>query len=635
MCGLAGFFSPHSNINNPQTIIALMAQQLQHRGPDDHGTWCSPEEGIALGHQRLAILDLSMQGHQPMHSHNDRYVIIYNGEIYNYLILKKQLQNKNHRFIGQSDTEVILALVSEYGLPETLGLLTGMFAFALWDKKNKVLHLARDRLGEKPLYYGLVNQTLVFASELKAFRAFPGFQNPIAESSLAYYLQFGYVPAPHSIYENIYKLLPGTYLSLSRPDLRSLPTPRTYWSAIQSAKEGIQNPLSLTDHDAIIQGEALLTSIVQNQMISDVPIGAFLSGGIDSSLIAALMQKNSNRPVKTFTIGFEHQSYNEAHYAKTIAAHLHTDHTELYVDAHQALDVIPKLPNIYDEPFADSSAIPTFLIAALTRQQVTVSLSGDGGDELFGGYNRYLLGQTLWSTLSLLPLSIRFILQKLLHSLAAPHKHAWLAQSRIPLLKHKLHKFSDIITSRSSDELYLHLISQWMNPEMITKARVATPVQFSSFSELKIVEKMMLQDTLCYLPDDIMVKVDRASMAVSLESRAPFLDHHLLEWAWRLPSHMKIRNRNTKWLLKEILAKHIPSALFDRPKMGFAVPLDTWLKGPLRDWAETLLDKNVLQAQGYLHADPILKKWDEHKSGKRNWQSQLWTILMFQAWLNS
>lgn len=638
MCGLAGFFNSQHNANQSHAIMTDMTNRLIHRGPDDHGVWCSSEEGIALGHRRLAILDLSSQGHQPMHSHNDRYVIVYNGEIYNYVILKKQLQAKGHIFSGNSDTEVILSLITEYDIAPTLQLISGMFAFALWDKTNKILHLARDRIGEKPLYYGLVDNTLIFGSELKAIRCYPGFQNKVAQLSLISFMQYGYIPAPMSIYENIYKLPPGTYLSLSRSNLHNLPTPKSYWSAIQDVEAGQKNPLQLTDKETVDHAEELLSSIVHSRMVSDVPIGAFLSGGIDSSLITAMMQKHSSKPIKTFTIGFHDPAYNEAGYAKAIATHLHTEHTELYVGAQQALDVIPKLSSIYDEPFADSSAIPTYLVAELTRQHVTVCLSGDGGDELFGGYNRYLLGKTLGNTINILPYSLRLAAQKLLVTLASPQMERWLKYTKIPLISHKLHKASTVIATKSADELYLHLVSQWISPHEIVKisGEYLTIQQQVCLIELKnIIQKMMLNDTLFYLPDDIMVKVDRACMAVGLESRAPFLDHQLFEWTGRLPLNMKVRNRTTKWLLRELLSRHVPRPLFERPKMGFGVPLDAWLRGPLREWAESLLNKTVIEEQGFLHSEPILKKWAEHLSGKRNWQYQLWTVLMFQAWLAS
>ena len=633
MCGLVGFWHGQHKFQDLPTTIAKMTDSLTHRGPNDSGIWFDLKDGIALGHRRLSILDLSVQGHQPMHSHNDHYVIIYNGEIYNYQVLKKQLQENHHSFISQSDTEVILALITHYGLEVALQRMTGMFAFALWDKKNKILHLARDRMGEKPLYYGLVNNSLVFGSELKALRFYPDFQNKIDRNSVALFMQYGYVPAPKSIYDQIYKLLPGTYLSLNLQHLQSLPTPKPYWSAVASAHAGLDHPLQIADTQAIQTTDDMLTAIVQKQMISDVPIGAFLSGGIDSSLITALMQKNSTVPIKTFTIGFQDQSYNEAGYAKAIAQHLHTEHTELFIDAYKALNVIPNLSTIYDEPFADSSAIPTFLIAQLTQQHVSVCLSGDGGDELFGGYNRYLLGQNLSSVVSFLPYSLRLLLKKSLTPLSTG---AWLKYARIPLVQDKIQKLAAILAVAKIEDIYPYLISQWFNPrEIVLEVDERAVIHNGCLKNGNFVQNMMLQDSLCYLPDDIMVKVDRACMAVSLENRAPFLDHSLFEWAWRLPLQMKIRKRSSKWLLKALLSQYMPPALFERPKMGFSIPLDAWLRGPLRDWAETLLNKNTIQAQGYLNWEPIRKKWEEHVTGKRNWQYPLWTVLMFQAWLMS
>ncbi|MDF1757025.1 MAG: asparagine synthase (glutamine-hydrolyzing) [Legionellaceae bacterium] len=635
MCGLTGFFDAQANRQDSTAVISRMTNKLTHRGPDDSGIWLNNHEGLALGHQRLAILDLSSAGRQPMQSHHGRYVIIYNGEIYNTIALKKQLQE--YSFSGHSDTEVILALIEKFGLEDTLKQITGMFAFALWDKTEKQLHLVRDRIGEKPLYYGMVNGAFVFASELKAIREYPNFNNQIARSSISLFMEYGYIPAPESIYEGIYKLKPGTFITISKENMSHLPEPREYWSATQTAQAGIISPQHLSDTIAINQVHTLLSSVVKNQMVSDVPIGAFLSGGIDSSLITALMQENCNQPVKTFTIGFQEKQYNEAEYAKAVANHLQTDHTELYVSAHDALSVIPNLPMIYDEPFADSSAIPTYLVSELTKKHVTVCLSGDGGDELFGGYNRYLMGKSIWRKMAYFPYPIRVILQKILFSLSSPLACRGLSYAKASILANKIHKLASIMTERSLPGVYQHLITQWQCPSDIVKTNdlVSTKLLLNQIEEMNFVEKMMITDTVSYLPDDILVKVDRAGMAVGLENRAPFLDHNLIELMWKLPLNMKIRNHTTKWILREILSKYVTEPLFNRPKMGFGIPLDAWLRGPLRDWSEHLLDKNKIEQQGYLRPEPILKKWHEHLSGRRNWQYQLWPILMFQAWLDN
>lgn len=641
MCGITGFLNNKNKLPGMEGVISQMTEKLHHRGPDDGDVWLNQEDGVALGHRRLAIIDLSPHGHQPMHSQCGRYVIVYNGEVYNYLDLQKKLAAKGYTFKGHSDTEVILALIAEEGLEAALKQMSGMFAFALWDKKEKALHLARDRIGEKPLYYGLVNDALVFASELKAIRAYPDFKNSICSQSISLLLQYGYIPAPHSIYEKIYKLTPGTYLTITPTHLAQLPNPKTYWSAIEVAKEGLANPLQISDAEAVQHVDTLLSNIIKTRMISDVPFGAFLSGGIDSSVVAALMQANSERPIRTFTIGFNEKAYNEAEYAKAVANHLKTEHTELYVDSAQALAVIPNLPHIYDEPFADSSAIPTFLVSQLTKQHVTVCLSGDGGDEVFGGYNRYLLGKNIWKKLSLMPYPLRVVMRKILLSVSPAHWDRLLSFTRYPIIGDKLHKLASVVAVKSPDVLYNHLISQWKDTDSVVRhssnyQKSEAPVSLlSQFEEWDFVEKMMVTDTISYLPDDIMVKVDRAGMAVSLESRAPYLDHQLIEFMWKLPLHMKIRNRETKWLLRQVLAKHVPNQLTDRQKMGFGIPLDSWLRGPLRDWAESLLDRNKIEQQGFLKPEPILQKWNEHLSGKRNWQYLLWTVLMFQAWLEN
>lgn len=635
MCGITGFWDLRGCNNDYEFIISSMTNKLFHRGPDDGDIWVDSNNRVALGHRRLAIIDLSPLGHQPMHSRCERYVIVYNGEVYNYLQLKKALEAKGHQFRGHADTEVVLELISEYGLEKSLKMLNGMFAFALWDKQAKTLYLARDRLGEKPLYYGKVNGTFVFSSELKALEVFPNFSKTINRNALTSLLQYTYIPAPSSIYENIFKLKPATYLSIAEADLDNLPDPQFYWNADQIAIDGLSNPLSLSDSEAVDAIDMMLKATIKNRMISDVPVGSFLSGGIDSSTVTALMQANSDMPIKTFTIGFNEVGYNEAEHAKLIAQHLKTDHTELYVESSQALSLIPRLPEIYDEPFADASAIPTFLVSQITKRFVTVCLSGDGGDEVFGGYNRYLIGSTLWKKLTYLPYPFRKIIKKMLVSISPEHWDKILGIVKQRLLGEKLHKLASIIDLKTPADVYQRLISQWPDPNDLVINANYQQIKLKEFSQLDFVENMMLTDAISYLPDDIMVKVDRAGMAVSLENRAPYLDHELIEWMWHLPLHMKIRNGETKWLLRRVLEKHVPKYLFDRPKMGFGVPLGTWLRGPLKNWASELLDQSLLNQQGFFNSEPIIQKWRQHLLGKYNYQYQLWPILMFQAWLNN
>ncbi len=641
MCGIVGFYSNTTLNEDRQIVIANMVDILSHRGPDHAGCWVSPSQQLALGHRRLAIIDLSPEGHQPMHSACGRYVMVYNGQVYNYLQLREDLIARHHSFSGHSDSEVILALISEYGLERALQRMTGMFAIALWDEREQILHLARDRVGEKPLYYGWVNNLFVFASELKAIRALPRFNNTISTHSLGSFMQFGYVGAPYSIYNDIFKLSPGTYLTIHENNYHSRPAPQTYWSMQDVIDYSAAHPLKLTDAEAIEELDTRLNHIIGTRVLADVPVGSFLSGGIDSSTITALMQANSSKPVKSFTIGFNEKSYNEAEYAKRVANHLQTDHTELYLDASDALAVIPQLPIIYDEPFADSSAIPTFLVSRLAKTQVSVCLSGDGGDELFGGYNRYLFTSRIWRGLSFLPYPLRIALQKLLQTVSPIYWDSILSWVRIPRIGDRLHNLANLMTMRSPDMLYNYLISQWGTP-----AAIVNNLQISSgyhaltnntitFKQQSFTEKMMVADTLAYLPDDIMVKVDRAGMANSLETRASFLDHELIEFVWRLPLNMKIRNNQSKWLLRKVLEKYVPEPLLERPKMGFGIPLDLWLRGPLRDWAEDLLAKNRLEQHGMLNSNVIIEKWQEHLSGKCNRQYQLWSVLMFQAWIEN
>lgn len=637
MCGLVGFLNSHYTSEQANNIIINMTKHLKHRGPDDNGVWLDHADNIALGHCRLSVIDLTLSGHQPMHSCDGRYAIVYNGEIYNFPILKKQLQQRNYCFSSTSDTEVILNLIIEYGIEQTLQLISGMFALAVWDKKEKVLHLARDRIGEKPLYYGVINNTLVFASELKALCLYPGFKYKIEPASLAFFLQYGYIEGPYSIYAGIYKLMPGSFLSISYNNIKQLPQlppVKIYWSLTNSIQRTSQNKCYLSDTAAINYTDNLLNEIVKNHMISDVPIGVFLSGGIDSSLIAALVQVHSNNPIKTFTIGFYEQLYNEAHYAKAIASYLHTDHTEHYITSTEALAIIPNLPCIYDEPFADPSAIPTFLIAKLTKQQVSVCLTGDGGDEIFAGYRRYFLGQKIWDMMILLPYASRKILQKCLFFMTT--RYGQYLERYLLSYYDKLYKLGCVIGSKTPASFYQLLLAKWpvSNNLLCNNANISiSSYLHAEIEQLKLIEKMMVWDTLSYLPDNIMVKVDRAGMAVSLETRAPYLDHRLIEFIWSLPLYQKVRHSKGKWILRQVLAKYLPSHLFERPKMGFGIPLDSWLRGPLRGWAENLLSPKRITEQGLLHAAPIAEKWQQHISGKWNWQYQLWTILMFQAWL--
>lgn len=619
MCGFVGFLNSQSALSNVTDIITKMTRRLIHRGPDDEGIWT--DEQIALGHRRLAIMDLSTAGHQPMISADGRYVLAYNGEIYNSAQLNKQLTQP---IMGLSDTAILLAYLAEYGMDKTLAQLTGMFAFALWDRQEKILYLARDRIGEKPLYYGLLGKTLVFGSELKAITAFPTFQSAISPLSVSNLMQYGYIPAPRSIYENIYKLPPGHFLTIT--NTTGLATPKQYWSALAIAQKGRNSPLLLTDSEAIQQLDNRLQQIIRQHMIADVATGAFLSGGIDSSTIAALMQTNSTRPIQTFTIGFAEQGYNEAHHARAIAKHLQTTHTELYVSGHDALMMIPKLPTIYDEPFADSSAIPTYFVSQLAKQHVTVALSGDGGDEIFGGYNRYLWSQVIWNKLNLCPYPLRLLLQKVL---------SFGKLFTTPVLNHKIQKLSSLLSVNSSSHFYQHLISQWQNPNDIMVMQTIWPHLLSQLEALTFTENMMLTDLVSYLPDDIMVKVDRAGMAVSLENRAPFLDHQLIEWAWSLPLQLKIRQRQSKWLLRQVLARYVPEQLIERPKMGFGIPLNRWLGSTLKEWANELLTKEKLEQHGFFKTEVVLNLWKEQLSGKPYHQYQLWPILMFQAWIEN
>ncbi len=651
MCGFAGFLSSSSleSVSATQEVLASMAAAIRHRGPDSEGIWTDGLEGIALGHRRLAIVDLSPAGAQPMHSASGRYVITYNGEIYNHQSLRDRLTRNgaSPAWRGQSDTETLLACFDEWGIENSIEQCTGMFSFAVWDRSTASLTLGRDRLGEKPVYYGWQgagrSTVFLFGSELKALRAHPQFNAPISREALCLYLRHSNVPGHHSIYEGIYKLPPAGLLTISRS--RPQASPRMYWSGAAIASSGASLPIVLGDNELVDKLEDVLSTAVRAQMVADVPLGAFLSGGIDSSVIVSLMQAQSPRPIRTFSIGFNETDYSEAHYARAVAKHLGTQHIELYVTPEQAMAVIAQLPEIYDEPFADSSQIPTFLVSQLARQHVTVSLSGDGGDELFGGYNRYLLTTALWPRIRSLPLRVRnsiaFLLTRLSPATLSTLSQLLPGKRRWHNVGEKLHKGSAVLGSSSLTELYCNLTSAWPDPSILLAGNTNTTCDTTEFSQglgnLTNAEMMMAMDMLSYLPDDVLCKLDRAAMATSLETRAPFLDHKVVEFAWQLPMHSKIRRENerlvSKWVLRQVLYKHVPRSLVDRPKMGFSVPIDDWLRGPLRSWAEELLDARRLEREGFFNVPTIRQKWDEHLSGRRNWHTQLWTVLMFQAWL--
>lgn len=639
MCGITGQFSG-SKGHQLERTVAMMAATLYRRGPDDGGVWVDEAVGIALGHRRLSILDLSPAGHQPMASSCGRYVIAFNGEIYNHLQLRGRLKGQDWR--GHSDTETLLACFAAWGMEKTLESAVGMFAVALWDRETRTLVLARDRIGEKPLYYGWQGDSFLFGSELKALKAHPAFKAEIDRGALALLLRHNYVPAPYSIYEGIHKLPAGTYLQL-RSGQREV-EPVAYWSLAEVAERGMASPFSGSDEDALDQLEQHLGAAVRKQMVADVPLGALLSGGLDSTAITALMQANSSRPVRSFTIGFDEREYDEATHARAVAAHLGTDHTELRLSGSDALALVPQMPSMYDEPFADSSQLPTHLVMKLARQHVTVALSGDAGDEMFGGYNRYFLAPKVWRRLGWMPLPLRRAMgagltalpSEMINRLAGPlARRAGIAHPG-----DKAHKLGHRLRAmRSMDDLCVSLVSEWPDAESMVVGGFMPPNLLDERARwprlADPVARMMALDGLTYLPDDILVKVDRAAMAVSLETRAPFLDRDLIEFAWSLPMHMKIRNGQGKWLLRRLLDRYVPGELVERPKMGFGIPLDAWLRGPLRDWAESLLAENRLRREGYLKPAPIRAAWKAHLAGQASYGYRLWSVLMFQAWLES
>lgn len=648
MCGLAGFISDSGALPSAEwpALLERMGDAIRHRGPDDHGIWIDENAGLGFVHRRLSILDLSPAGHQPMVSSSGRHVLIFNGEIYNHLELREQLEAEGmHDWRGHSDTETLLAGFTVWGVKATVEEAVGMFAFAVWDRNTQTLCLARDRVGEKPLYYGWQGSTFLFGSELKALAAHPDFRGEIDRGALSLMMRHNCIPAPYSIYQNIRKLLPGSILKVSLRERCA--EPERYWDARTVVANGLANPFSGSPEAAVDALDGLLRNAVAGQMLSDVPLGALLSGGIDSSTVVALMQVQSTRPVRTFTIGFEEGGYNEAVHAKAVAKHLGTDHTELYLAPRQALDVIPRLPELYCEPFSDSSQLPTFLVSQLAREHVTVALSGDAGDELFGGYNRYVLGQRMWTRLSRLPAGARRGIASLIGGVSP---RAWdrilgsvqrflpsgLAQANVG---DKLQKAAGVMDADTPEELYRLLVSHWTHPETVVVGGAEPPTILTNRTlqppSDHFVHQMMALDMLTYLPDDILAKVDRAAMSVSLETRVPMLDHRVVEFAWSLPLHYKVREGVGKWPLREVLYRYVPRDLIERPKMGFGIPIDSWLRGPLREWAQDLLDETRLRQEGYFEPAPVLRKWHEHLSGRRNWQYPLWDVLMFQQWLHS
>jgi asparagine synthase (glutamine-hydrolysing) len=627
MCGIVGFIDPRTT--DLERVCLRMTDAIHHRGPDDAGTWTQHGVGLALGQRRLSIVDLSPAGHQPMHSANGRYHMTFNGEIYNHARLRADIEARGHAspWRGRSDTETLIEGFSVWGIRGTLERAVGMFALAVWDREQRRLTLARDRAGEKPLYYGTFGRAFLFGSELKALQAHPAFRAEVDRGSLALFLRYGYVPDARSIFTGVKKLPPAAILEVDEAGNPGEPSP--FWRVEDGIAAGRARPFAGTDAQALDELERLLETAIAGQMMADVPLGAFLSGGIDSSIVVALMQKQTTRRVQTFTIGFTQAQYNEAPHASAVARHLGTEHTELIVTPAEAQEVIPRLPQIYDEPFADSSQIPTFLVSALARRHVTVSLSGDAGDELFGGYNRYAWAKRLWRTLGAIPSPIRSFAAQCIRSRSP---EAWSRTMhragpfmperwRAARMGDKLHKLADLIGS-SRTELYHGLVSHWPKPGSLVSGVIEPLTRLTEVmagpKQRSFEEDMMYWDLISYLPGDILVKVDRAAMAVSLETRVPL--------------HLRVRNGEGKWLLKQLLARYVPRKLTDRPKTGFGIPIDSWLRGPLRDWAEELLDPVRIRREGYLDPAPIREKWHEHLSGSRNWAYWLWDVLMFQAW---
>lgn len=647
MCGIAGYWDPERVGDGGTSILKAMTETIRHRGPDDQGHWVRPERGVGLGHRRLSIVDLSPLGYQPMLSRSGRSVIVFNGEIYNHRVLRAELEAAGAVLRGHSDTEVLVEAIERFGLQAAVDRCVGMFAFALFDHFENSLHLVRDRLGEKPLYVGTVGKGIVFASEIRAIATYPGWDGAIDRDALSLYLRHNYVPAPRSIFRQAKKIQPGT-IATYRPDRSGkvkLLSVVPYWSAGNAVTSGAEAPYVGSEASAVDVLDGLVRQSIRDQMIADVPVGAFLSGGIDSSLVVAIMQAESSQAVRTFTIGFHEQEFDEAPYAAAVASHLGTNHTELYITSDDALSVVPTLANVFDEPFADSSQIPTILVSRLARQDVTVSLSGDGGDELFGGYTRYKLAMSLWNRMRRIPKPLRRMVGSGMRSLsprawdlllrggdwAVPQQH------RGKINGHRLHRAGTAIGAPSFAELYRQMISHWDQPKALVIGGDEPETPYTEVGESRVRTRdnyalMMYRDSVAYLPDDLLVKVDRAAMSVSLESRAPLLDHRIFEFAWTLPTSYKVDAGQGKRILRSVLAKYVPPSLFERPKMGFAAPIGAWLRGPLKDWGAALLAPKQLRDQGFFDPGPVARAWEEHQRGVRDWQYHLWDVLMFQSW---
>jgi asparagine synthase (glutamine-hydrolysing) len=647
MCGITGFWSPSLSASSRREAVRAMTLRLAHRGPDADGHWVPADKPIALGHRRLSILDLSATGAQPMWSASGRYIISFNGEIYNFRELRDRLHANGATFRGTSDTEVLLAGFEEWGVVATLREATGMFALALWDVRDQELFLARDRVGEKPLYYGTCQDSLVFGSELKALRPHPHWSGTIERGAVALLMRYGYVPAPHSIYQQIGKVMPGTVVRF-RPRDGLVPTVTPYWSALSVGRAGVARPTQKSDRELVDELDTLLRRAVADQMVADVPLGAFLSGGIDSTTVVALMQAQGKGPVRTFSIGFFDPKFEEARHARAVAAHLRTIHTEHYLSAEESMRVIDRLPSMYDEPFADWSQIPTYLVSTLARDAVTVALTGDGGDELFGGYDRYVGLDKIWRRLRMVPRHARLAMARRIDRVDRLDARRWnpslwkrdesAGTRRGHQVVVKARKLARLLRCEWREDLYLELLSSWTDTSRLVPGASELPTALTDISNLlpaaTFAQQMMHLDLMFYLPDDVLVKVDRAAMAVSLETRTPFLDHRVVEFAAAVPLHLKLRNKQSKWILRQLLDRYVPREFVERPKMGFGVPLHDWLRGPLRDWAEAKLDPERLARHDMFDPIEIRHVWEEHLRGYSNNTATLWPVLMFDSWIS-